>query len=112
MLDEFPASVLLKHEIYRDIDYLRSQGLMIVYDMADSTFIDTKILNPYYAIVDLYEEWNYVYQDNISRRIKSPLKGMGQGMRYYLRKIKGRWIVFDSGPIDIELPKKDTIYYY
>ncbi len=111
MLDEFPASVVLKHEIYRDIDFLGSQNLLIVYDMADSTFMDIKILSPYYAIVDLYEEWNYVYQDNISRRIKSPVKGMGRGFRYHLKKIKGRWIVFDTETIDIEPPDKKTIYY-
>lgn len=111
MLDEFPSSVKLKHEIYRNLDFLRARKLILIYDMADSRFVDINVLNPYYAEAVVYEEWNYLYQERMSRNIVSSIRGFGHGFRYYLRKVKGRWLVIDTEPVDMEPPEKHGLYY-
>lgn len=111
-LDDFPASVLLKHELYRDLDFLRARGLLLVYDMASITFVKIKKTSPFTAEIDVFEEWNYVYQKNPSREIASEMKGMGQGFRYFLKKQKDRWTVLDSVPLDMKEPEKEDIIYF
>lgn len=111
-LDDFPASVVLKHELYRDLDFLRARGLLLVYDMASISFVNIKKTSPFTAEMDVFEEWNYVYQKNPSREIVSPMKGMGQGFRYLLKKQKNRWIVVEILPLDMKEPEKEDIIYF
>lgn len=111
-LDDFPASVLLKHELYRDLDFLRARGLLLVYDMASISFVRIKKSFPFGAEVDVFEEWNYIYQKNPSRELASSIEGFGQGFRYFLKKEKKGWIVTDIIPVDIKEPeKKDEVYF-
>ncbi len=111
-LDDFPASVILKHELYRDLDFLRSRGLLIIYDMADLTFMKLKMRSPFLAEVEVYEEWNYIYQKNPSRKIVSSIKGFGQGFRYILKRQKTGWLVIEVIPVDIKEPEKRDEFYY
>jgi hypothetical protein len=111
-LNDFPASVILKHELYRDLDFLRSRGLLIIYDMADLTFMKLKMRSPFLADVEVYEEWNYIYQKNPSRKIASSIKGFGQGFRYILKRQKTGWLVIEVIPVDIEEPEKRDEFYY
>lgn len=110
-LDDFPASVILKHELYRDLDFLRARSLLLVYDMADLTFVKVKS-SPFWAEVEVFEEWNYIYQKNPSREIVSSIKGFGQGFRYILKRQKTGWLVIDIIPVEMEEPEKKDEFYY
>jgi hypothetical protein len=55
----------------------------------------------------VYEEWNYVFEKASDRKPASKLKGMGQGFRYRLRLVDGRWIVVGWEAEDIEAPGRE-----
>jgi len=96
----------LRHELYRDLDFLRSHKLLLVYDMAELTFMEIKRPSPLTAEVTTFEEWNYIYQRSPSREIAESIKGMGQGFKYYMQRQRGRWVVVDSVPIKVRPPEK------
>lgn len=111
-LNDFPGSKRLRHELYRDIDFMRSWGLFLVYDMADLVFTEIKMITPLTAEVTTFEEWNYIYQKSPSREPAQSIKGLGQGFKYFLEKKKGQWVVADYRPVDIARPdKKDEFKF-
>lgn len=110
-LDDFPASKQLRHELFRNLGFLRDKNLILVYDMADLVFVEVKRPSPMTAEVTTYEEWNYIYQKSPSRQIAQSIKGMGQGFKYLLVKRKEGWFVVDYAPADVEIEKEDKFYY-
>lgn len=111
-LDEFPGVKLLRHEIYRDLDYLRAKKGLLVYDMASITFLEIKMPVPSTAEVTAFEEWNYVYQDPVSREPLQPLKGMGEGFKYRMQKQDRQWVVLDAVHVHVSEPERKEGFYY
>lgn len=111
-LNDFPAAKRLRHELYRDLDFLRARRLLLVYDMADLTFMEIKRPSPFIAEVVTFEEWNYIYQKSPSREPAQSIKGMGQGFRYYMQKQKGKWVVMDYNPVKVKTPEKKDEFKY
>lgn len=111
MLNEFPASTQLRHEVFRNIGFLREQGFILVYDMADLIFMDIKRPSPVEAEVTVFEEWNYLFQKTATREPTHPVKGMGKGFRYLLVKLDRGWTVVDYFPSDVKVEKKDEFLY-
>lgn len=105
-LDDFPASKQMRHELYKNIGFLRDNNLWLVYDMADLAFKDVKLTSPRTAEAVTYEEWNYVYWDTRTMRPVHEPKGMGAGFKYLLVKDKSGWIVVDCVPADVEHEQK------
>lgn len=105
-LDDFPGVKRLRHELYRDLDYLRERKRLLIYDMANLSFIEIKRPAPLTAEVVTYEEWNYLYQKSPSRDLAESIRGMVQGFKYYMEKQKGRWIVVDCVPVDVRPPEE------
>lgn len=105
-LNDFPAVKTLRHELYRDLDFLRARRLLLVYDMADLNFMEIKRPSPLTAEVITFEEWNYIYQKSPSREPAQSIKGMGQGFKYYMEKQKGQWVVVDCSPVNVKQPEK------
>jgi hypothetical protein len=110
-LNDFPASKRLRHELFRDIGFLRNRGLILVYDMADNIFVDVKRPSPSTAEVTEFEEWNYIYQKKPSRIPAIDIKGMGQGFKYFLVREGEKWIVVDYMPVDVKVKKKDEFLF-
>lgn len=111
-LDDLPARTVLKHEIYRDLDFVRAKDLVLIYDMANLKFVSTKLLSPFSAEVMAYEEWNYVYRKGPDRKQAGAVKGFGAGFRYHLIKQQGRWNVADVDPVKMAPPEaKDEFKY-
>jgi hypothetical protein len=100
MLNEFPASKKLKHELFKNIGALRNNKLLLVYDMATLDFRDIKMVSPVRAEVTAFEEWNYAYQKADTRLPTGQTKGMGQGFKYILFKRGQNWIIVDYYPVD------------
>jgi len=112
LLDRFPASKTLKHELYQTLGFLRGNKLILVYDMADLVFLDVKMTTPWTSEVIAFEEWNYLYQKAATRETARSIKGMGQGMKYSLVKQQGKWVIADYFPVDVTYDKpKDKFYY-
>lgn len=110
-LDDFPASIQLRHELYRNLGALRQKNLVLVYDMATLVFVDVQITSPETAEVTTHEEWNYVYQEALTRETAEPIKGMSQGFTYSMVKRNGKWSVMSYIPADVEIQKEDGFYF-
>ena len=104
LLDDFPASKALRHYTFRDIGYLRSTGMILVYDLVSFTVLEGAGLGPGRARVDAREEWNYVYQDAGTRAPVSEIKGMSLDTRYRLEKRDGSGIVVVWDPLPAREP--------
>lgn len=111
-LDDLPVRTVLKHELYRELDFLRAKDLVLIYDMANLKFVSTKLESPFTAEVLTYEEWNYVYRKGSDRKQAGTVKGFGAGFRYHLIKQQGRWKVADVDPVKMAPPEaKDEFKY-
>lgn len=110
-LNDFPASKQLRHELFRDIGYLRNKGFVLIYDMADLVFLKIERPSPRTAEVTTYEEWNYLYRKYKTRELAQSIKGMAAGFKYFLVKRKGRWLVVNYLPADVEHEKEKEFYY-
>lgn len=100
MLNEFPASKRLRHELFKDIGALRNRKTILVYDMASMDVREVKTISPSMAEATVFEEWNYGYQNADTRLPVGPLKGMGRSFKYVLVKMGGEWMVADYFPAD------------
>lgn len=99
-LDDFPAAKPVKHELFRDIGFLSNNGRVMVYDAADVKVLKLRMTSPKKAEVDVFEEWNYLYQQLPERTQLTKVRGLGQGFRYSMQQVRGRWLVLDWEPMD------------
>ena len=104
MLDAFPATPAVKHEIFRDVGFVRDAGLVQVQDLAAATVREVRSTGRDTAEAVVLEEWNYVLQKADDRRPASKLKGMTQGFRYRLSRVGAGWLVTGWDPEDVEAP--------
>ena len=104
MLGQFPASAGVKHRIFRDVGFLRDEGLVMVQDLASATTLSAVQAGPDTAEVVLFEEWNWIFQREADRSPASNEKGLGQGFRYVLTREGGRWIVTSWRQEDVPPP--------
>lgn len=106
LINIFPATKQIKHEVFRDLGYVKSADRVLVYDLATQTPYRIKLTGPGRAEAQFYEEWNFMYQ-NIDRTPKTMPLGFGRGFRYQLVKEKGQWLVQDWDP-DPTVPDLST----
>lgn len=104
LLNKFPGSIRLRHQIFRNIGFLQNADRILVYDLVEILPVDIKIIPPDRAEAIVLERWNYIYQRR-NREIVSPLKGMGRGFKYYLLWVVDHWIVQEYEPVDVEEPE-------
>lgn len=111
-LDEFPAAKPVKHELFRDIGFLTENQRVMVYDAADSKILKLGLIAPAKAEVEVLEEWNYLYQQLPKRIQITKVRGIGQGFKYKLQKVRGRWLVLDWEPIDVKSSAGENEFYF
>jgi len=111
-LDEFPAVKPIKHELFRDIGFLTDNQRVMVYDSADQKIQKLTLLAPGKAEVEVLEEWNYLYQKSVDRKPFTKVRGFGQGFRYRLQQVKGRWLVTEWEPFDAKEPVNQNEFYF
>ncbi len=107
LIDAFPATREMRHQVFRDIGFVRDLGLVFVQDLATATLVRTSRTGRAAAEAVTYEEWNYVFQRQEDRVPTSDVKGMGQGFRYRLRHDGTRWVVSGWDPEDVPKPPDD-----
>jgi len=97
LINQMPAGKQIKHEVFRDLGYVKRVDKILVYDMASITTYRIRLTGPGRAEGQFYEEWNYMYQ-NPDRTPNTRPMGFGRGFRYHLVKKKGQWLVNDWDP--------------
>lgn len=111
LLDELPATKTLRHELFRDIGFLRDADRLLVYDLAQTIPIDIKLVSARAAEAVVLEQWNYVYQRPDDRMPLTTIRGMAQGFRYGLRRVGGRWIIRTWEPVNVKEPEQGRFLY-
>lgn len=106
LINQFPTTKQIKHEVFRDLGYIKSADRILVYDMASITPYRIRLTAPGRAEAQFYEEWNYMYQ-NFDRTTKTRPLGFGKGFRYHLVYDNGSWLVQDWDP-DMTVPDLST----
>ncbi len=104
LLDAIPATKAAKHQIFRDIGFLRDAGLVLVQDLAANTLLDASMVAPGTAEVLVFEEWNWTLQRKSDRKLVSEVRGLGQGFRYRVARESGRWVVASWDVEDVPAP--------
>lgn len=112
LIDNFPAAKVIKHEIFRDLGFLRQNDRVLIYDHAETTPMEVKITDPVTAEVLLYEDWNYAYQRLRDRKPNSLVKGTGHGFRYYLQRGRRGWMVMKWDAEEVKAPPKSNEFYF
>lgn len=105
LIDAMPAAKGVKHQIFRDLGYLRDGGRILVMDEAETLPVLVESDGAEGARATVYEEWNFVYQDAATRRSVTEIKGMGHGFRYTLKRSAGRWQIESWDPLTIPRPE-------
>lgn len=105
MLNEIPATKAIRHDIFRDIGFIRDSDRVLIYDMAKMTPVEVILTGPATAEAVIFEEWNYIYQRKEDRAAVSRVRGTGLGFKYRLQKEKGQWIVYEFAPAAVEDPQ-------
>jgi hypothetical protein len=93
ILESIPTVKELKHRLYKDSGFYRSNNLVMVYDMADLVFLETEIKGPHKAEVLVKEDWNFLYRNANDPKDKSKLFGTTAYIRYKLIKQDGKWLL-------------------
>ncbi len=96
---DVPAATAVKHQLFRDLGFLRETDRVLVVDLATFEPKETVETGPGQAEVLVAEEWNHMEQRQSDRVPIGRHAGMGRGFRYVLRRgPEGRWIVADWFP--------------
>lgn len=106
MINLLPASKQVKHEIFRDLGYIKSADMILVYDIAEIKPFKIIMTGPGRAEGQFYEAWNYLYQKPDRTPITRP-NGFDRGVRYQLVKEKKGWQIEDWDP-DATVPDLST----
>lgn len=94
-INVLPADQLVKRRIYQDTRFLLDQGLVLAHDRDRSQVQQVRLYSPYQAVALVDEAWFLAYQDSAKRRILSNKKANIITVRYFLRKVGGKWGIMD-----------------
>jgi hypothetical protein len=96
IIDEYPASNLVKRRTYHEANLWAGQKRVIVYDRDRTEIEDIRLYSPFTAVVVAREDWYINVQDSETRKYLTPLKANVIKVRYFLRKYDSKgWIVED-----------------
>lgn len=94
-LNMFPAEKMVKRRIFQDINTWKDSGKLFVLDRDKLAIKEVKFISPDRAIAVSDENWFSVLQDSQTRRQISGKKADFITVRYFLKKMWGKWIVGD-----------------
>jgi len=108
-LEEIPTTPLLKRRLFKDINMLKGDGLVMVFDKDRVTIRRVYLRNRLYSVAETEEVWAISLQDVRTRQPLFNLKASQVKVRYQLYKDKGRWMIFDVDvyPVDEAIPAVD-----
>ncbi len=99
LLDQIPADTEMRHRMFKDVGYMKQNGVVLVHDSATFEVESVKINGPDTAEAIISDEWNYQFKDIRTRKAVSDLSGSGGKFRYELAYRGGGWIVTGYAPV-------------
>ena len=113
-LDYIPASRLLKRRFFLDINQLKTEGLLMVFDRDREAVTNVSFLNRELAVVETEEVWAIALQKARTREMVFNVKAYESRGRYLLHKeeynkMNDIWVVYqiDVYPKNEDIPKLD-----
>jgi hypothetical protein len=99
-IDEIPAAPLLKRMLLKDINMLKRDNLVMVFDKDSVEFDDVTFISREIAVAHTHEVWAVMLQEIETRKPSSTIKGVEINVRYALYKgsLRGEephWVVFE-----------------
>jgi hypothetical protein len=91
LMEKFTSERELK-KIDNYIAYLYKNGKILKGKLKDIKFKDIKVEKDRATVIAI-ERWEYLYIDPIARQPISELYDVTYGSTYYLKKIRGHWVV-------------------
>lgn len=96
-----PASQLQKRRLFQDINMLKRDGLVMVFDLDSQKIRESRLVNRTTAVAQTSEVWAIALQDVMSRAPLSGVKAVAVTVRYLLHYEPGptgkpAWIVYES----------------
>lgn len=91
-IDYFPANIITKRETFKDLIYLDSNQLVMVYDLTATRFERLDVFSSMSAGVTTVETWVWVIRKR-SESVTKPPMAMKVRVDYDLSKEKGKWVV-------------------
>lgn len=98
-VDTVPATVGMRHRLFKDAGFLWMGGRVLVYDIASLVIQSVKQDGPSSATVVVKEEWNFQYKNDKSWQSIADVRGTGALYRYKMVKQGGRWLVQKYEPV-------------
>ena len=115
-LEEIPAAPLLKRRLFKDINMLKRDGLVMVFDRDRHEVEKISFIRADLALVETDEVWAVNMQEAESRKPLSTIKASHVKVRYVLKKEsfydRGiMWVIYDADlyPPDEEIPELNTL---
>ncbi|MHB8845684.1 MAG: hypothetical protein ACYC7L_13175 [Nitrospirota bacterium] len=96
-----PASKLLRRRLFQDINMLKREGLVMVFDLDSQKITSTRLLNRNTALAQTEEVWAVALQEVQTRRSVFSVKASTVSVRYLLHFEPGQtgdpmWIVYEA----------------
>jgi hypothetical protein len=111
-LSEIPAAPLVKRRLFKDINMLKGDGFILVFDKDSHEVKKTSFMNRVAAVAETDEVWMVSLQDIDTRKPEFNVKASVVKVRYMLHKEpfpeeKDQWIIYraDVYPDDEEVPQ-------
>lgn len=98
LIDDFPTSKILKHEIFKEIGFLSSGGRVLVYDLINYRILNWDVKSSKEVFLKVEEKWNFQYQEIQERKPVSSSKTNKFLANYHLKNIKGKWQILEWSP--------------
>lgn len=100
-LEEIPAAPLLKRRLFKDINMLKRDGLVLVFDRDRHDIEKVEFIRADLAVVEADEVWAVNLQEAESRKPVSSIKASHVKVRYILKKEpfynRGiMWVIYDA----------------
>ncbi|MDT8316475.1 MAG: hypothetical protein RQ824_00600 [bacterium] len=96
-----PAAPLLKRRLFKDINTLKKDGLLIVFDRDRDEFLNIYFPRRDLAVAETREVWAMVLQDVKTREPRTTVKAESVKVRYVLKKeaysrLGLVWVVYEA----------------
>lgn len=111
ILEEMPAAPIIKRRIMKDVNMLKGDGLIMIFDKDDVDITDIEIQNRMFVEARTHEVWAAALQDAKTRVPVFNVKAITVNARYLLYKgsLRGeeeQWIVYhvDVYPENEDIP--------
>ncbi len=94
-LNVMPAAPLLKRALFQDINILRNNGQLMVFDLDSQKVEKVDFITKDFVLAVTREVWGVVVQDYYTRKRLTNVKATEVKARYHLRRENKQWIVHD-----------------